>query len=583
MATIQCKTSRGHKYWYIVESRRVNGKPRPIVLEYLGKAEDLLRRLQGIGSNFRLKSYAHGNVAALLSIAKKLDVVEEINRNVCSPRPYFKSKPIRNNLTVGMTLLLAAVGRVCMETSKRGWQSLAKTTSLEHLLRLNFSGVDSQHFWDQMDALPINAISKIEDALMQKVLQLYNVKTDTLLFDTTNFFTFISSTNDRCTIAQRGKNKQHRSDLRQIGLALVVNKIDLIPLFHFIYQGNYNDSTVFKSLLDRIKQRLTHLNLDPKEHSIVFDQGNNSKENLKLVKDTGLHYVGALSPVYNKSLAYEALDHMDQVAVLNHKEYSVYRSKKIVWDDERTIVAYISEKLKTGQIRGLLHELDSAEIQLQEHQKNFKNCKTPQYKIQNESEALQWVNNRLKGSIAKQAYKYSVAKDKNGGWDLSYSIDLQKVEQFQQQMGLRILMTNRHEWKTEEIIQAYHDQFHIESAFREMKNPLHLAARPQYHWTDQKLIVHHFICVLGFLLARLVHREAAKKAGYQENLDSLLNTLQNIRLAAVIENSTTPGPSKVVYRLENIDKEQEMLMKALGIETIHERKLEITGCSVYTK
>jgi len=42
MATIQSKISRGHKYWYIVESRRVNGKPRPIVLEYLGKPDALL-------------------------------------------------------------------------------------------------------------------------------------------------------------------------------------------------------------------------------------------------------------------------------------------------------------------------------------------------------------------------------------------------------------------------------------------------------------------------------------------------------------------------------------------------------------
>ncbi|GAI48971.1 unnamed protein product, partial [marine sediment metagenome] len=42
MATIQSKTTKGYKYWYIVESRRVNGKPRPIVLAYLGKADDLL-------------------------------------------------------------------------------------------------------------------------------------------------------------------------------------------------------------------------------------------------------------------------------------------------------------------------------------------------------------------------------------------------------------------------------------------------------------------------------------------------------------------------------------------------------------
>jgi hypothetical protein len=58
MASIQSKNSRGHKYWYIVESRRVNGKPRPVVLEYLGKAETLLKRLQqGMEGKLKIKSH----------------------------------------------------------------------------------------------------------------------------------------------------------------------------------------------------------------------------------------------------------------------------------------------------------------------------------------------------------------------------------------------------------------------------------------------------------------------------------------------------------------------------------------------
>jgi hypothetical protein len=50
MATLQKKTSRGHTYWQIVESRRVDGKPRPIVLMHLGTAQGLLRRLQEDGT-----------------------------------------------------------------------------------------------------------------------------------------------------------------------------------------------------------------------------------------------------------------------------------------------------------------------------------------------------------------------------------------------------------------------------------------------------------------------------------------------------------------------------------------------------
>ena len=80
MATIQSKNSRGHKYWYIVESRRVNGKPRPIVLEYLGKADKLLKRLQGGLQSLQVKSYSHGCVSALLDVANKLEVADIINK-----------------------------------------------------------------------------------------------------------------------------------------------------------------------------------------------------------------------------------------------------------------------------------------------------------------------------------------------------------------------------------------------------------------------------------------------------------------------------------------------------------------------
>lgn len=74
MATIQQKNCGGNKYWYIVESRRVNVKPRPVVLAYLGKANDLLKRLHGLTGGLRLKSYTHGAVAALLNIAHKLNI-----------------------------------------------------------------------------------------------------------------------------------------------------------------------------------------------------------------------------------------------------------------------------------------------------------------------------------------------------------------------------------------------------------------------------------------------------------------------------------------------------------------------------
>jgi transposase len=201
-------------------------------LAYLGKPEDLLKRLQGLCGHGKLKSYSHGGVCALLEVARRLDVATTINKHVKSSRSYRATKPIKNHLTVGMTIVLAAVGRACMPTSKDQWANWEQTTSCGYLLRQNLSKLNSQHFWDMMDAMPVEAIELIEQQLIEKAFTLYNLGSDTLFFDTTNFFTFIDSTNQRCTIAQRGKNKQKRSDLRQVGLAMAVTREDMVPLFH---------------------------------------------------------------------------------------------------------------------------------------------------------------------------------------------------------------------------------------------------------------------------------------------------------------------------------------------------------------
>ena len=84
MASLQQRTVKGHKYWYIVESRRVNGKPRPMVLEYLGTADRLLERLSQAGKDLKLKSYQFGDVAALLSIVQRLNIVQTINKYIHS-------------------------------------------------------------------------------------------------------------------------------------------------------------------------------------------------------------------------------------------------------------------------------------------------------------------------------------------------------------------------------------------------------------------------------------------------------------------------------------------------------------------
>ena len=132
-----------------------------------------------------------------------------------------------------------------------------------------------------------------------------------------------------------------------------------------------------------------------------------------------------------------------------------------------------------------------------------------------------------------------------------------------------------------EIIDAYHVQSAVESAFKKMKNPFHLALRPQFHWTDQKIIVHNFICVLGYQLASILLREARLKANFTGSMNTLLTTLDNVRLSVVLEQLSEKGKPKITYKLEKMSEEENALMEALDLKNLHIKRPKFWGVGVY--
>ena len=565
MASLQQKTVNGYKYWYIVEGRRINGKPTPVVLQYLGTADNLLKRLNQRNKSMQLKSYSHGDIAALLSIAHKLDMPSIINKHIHSSRDYFSEKPIRNNLTAGATFLLGAIGRTCMLTSKRGWYNWAKTTSLEYLLRVNLSKIDSQHFWDLMDALPEKSIPKVEEDLLKKVMNVFDIKSDTLFFDTTNFYTYIATTNTHCTIAQRGKNKQKRSDLRQVGMALVVTREDLIPLFHHSYRGNMNDTVVFKTVIGSIKQRIINLGLDINNHTFVFDRGNNSIANLEIVKKLELFYVGALTPCHHIELTVTALKNLKAIKV-DRDEINSYRTKTKIWNEERTIITFISEKLKSGQIRGIYQMVEKKMGELHELQEKLSN---PKSKKRSRKQITEQINNILKTERANRLICWDLQWESKGRYRLIYAMNQKKIDKIEENFGVRILMTNRHDWSTKDIVKAFYGQSNVEKAFKELKNPFHMSVKPQYHWTDQKIKVHNLICVIGFLLSTLTWWEVRRKTDYKGCMNTLFNTLKNIKLGSVLEKNEKNGRLRADYKLEMMDVDEQKLFDCMELMDFH--------------
>jgi len=133
-------------------------------LVLLGAPETLLQRLRE-RKKVSVRSFSHGDTATLLRTAIELDIISIINKHI--PANRLGQKPQRDRMTVGASLLLAAIGRACHPTSKMGWYEWCRETSLEYCLKTSFKKLDSQHFWEQMDFLPVEKIPVIEEAILR--------------------------------------------------------------------------------------------------------------------------------------------------------------------------------------------------------------------------------------------------------------------------------------------------------------------------------------------------------------------------------------------------------------------------------
>jgi transposase len=282
-----------YRYYYIVQSGRVNGKPRIVSQRYLGNLDrisagiDALERGEAVQADESL-IMSFGAEVALLDLAERLKIRDIIDKHAGKRQ---------QGLSCGTSMLLAAINRAVCPTSKNLFfgKWFSKTVLPKFFPEANSKNLSSQGFWNIMKLLDKDKIQAIEDDLTKKVIDSYDISTDCLLFDNSNFITYID-TDTPSNLAQRGKSKEHRSDLRIVGLSLMVSPTHNIPLFHELYPGNTNDAKRFSEIIDSLKTRYKKLGRSG-EITIVFDRGNNSKDNIEqLLKDDPLrfHFVGGL-------------------------------------------------------------------------------------------------------------------------------------------------------------------------------------------------------------------------------------------------------------------------------------------------
>ena len=536
-----------------------------------------MERLQA-ADELKVKSHSHGAVAALFALAQELDVAAVIDKHLettgrrlrpaKAPKAPQPQRPQKNDgLTVGQSLTLAAMGRACHATSKRGFAGWARTTTVAELASVkDVRRLTSQHFWDQMDQVPVEAIAAIEKEIVDRAIKLFKLPLDTVLFDATNFFTFISSDNERAQLPARGKQKQKRNDLRQVSVAMLCSRQHGVPLWHSTYGGNVADAVCFREVLPVLEERM----LDLREHgadiesvTVVYDKGNVSRENQRQVDKCKLHYVSALTVASQRNLVDEANPKLDSVELGPGQAVPAYRLKREIWGAERTVVVLCSERLRKGQMTGAMQHVTKAMQWLSELAATPERGKQRRTRGRIERD----IENYLKG----RQHLTKLIRFQLSGEDphlaLTYSFNQHAFDTLANTtFGRVVLMTDRHNWSTADIIRAYHGQAAVEAVFAHLKDPVHLALRPQFHWTDQKLHIHVFTCVLGYLLAQLLHIRARSAGSTYASMEALLEALERVRKVTVLRRAPgATGPPRVTRQLEDVEPDLAELLPALKI------------------
>jgi transposase len=553
MASLQAYQSHGHRYYRIVESFRQDGKPRLRVVAHLGRVEDILRLTQDERSDIRVSSVTSGAVTALHHLAQELDIVGKIDQALHEAGQRAQK---RDGLSVGESLLAGMISRACAPGSKRAFRAWAESTALPELMGFAADHLDSQHFWDQMHALPVALLGSVEQAIVREVIGIEQLQPRALAYDTTNFYTHIASTNLRPELPQRGHNKQGRHDLRQLGLALVVDQDTQLPLAHVLYEGARSDMRTFSAFLKPVRERLRALNSQPQQLTLVFDAGASSKANLEKLEVDADHYVTAVRPSGQQALLAEAADRLEQVTLSTGAVVRAWRTRGVIAGKERDAVVVFSPQLYEGQVRGLHQHLTRCGEQLKEV------GTTPR----GTAEALRRKLARICGrQYLRTLVRYEVQSNEQGVIQVRSWSDLEEHRRLlQHYFGLRVLITDRSEWTTAQIVEAYRGQSRVEAAFRDLKDPGMLSTRPQFHWTDQKLHVHVFMCVTAYLLVRLLWWRARRDAGFSGSARNLLAQLARIRRCRIVEHSGRAGRPRVRQQMEEIDPNLENLGRVIG-------------------
>ena len=557
MAHLHKKMKSGRPYYYIREIRRVNGNPTVVNQVYLGSPERILELFTAeyTEAGTSLSSREFGSLFVFNEIDKEVDFAGIVDAVV--PAKGNEERP-----TVGEYCYYAVLNRIIEPLRKLRLPEWYKKTDIQHIRPVAIDRLNSKAFWDKWDKVDEEAVREISRKFFQKVREVVAVSADCFLFDTTNSYTYLASKTES-DLAVRGKKKDGNHHLRQLGLALLVERSGNIPVYYRLYPENRHDSRVLQESIEELVTEICSWGKTKERLTVVFDKGMNSEDNVAYIDDNQrVHFVTSYSPFFAEDLAGKELKHFSPLSISKHQhlrergaedeQILAYRSTGQYWGKERVVVVTYNPRTYRKKKLEFEQKLTSVREELLIYRRNYREQR-PHWKDQ---ETIRERYYRLCEDLHIGSQYYEIACDSG---EMSFRQHPYQIKIAMDRFGKNIIITDNTDWSTEEICLAYNERSKIERQFRKSKSPFSISVTPQYHWTDSKIRLHILTCVvaMGYFS---IFRNKLKAAGIALSAEDVLKELRDLRTALYMAK----GSKKLNRRLEDVTKTQSDVLTIFG-------------------
>jgi transposase len=546
----------GRRYRIASQSLWDPAKQRPFARQaVLGSADSA--PVADLSSTHTIGTRLVGDMGALVWVAEQLDLIKLIDQSCGLTAP-------RGGPTVGEMVLAVAVQRACAPAGKCHLAAFLESC-VPRVSCLPASKFTGQAFHRLASQVTDEHLEKAQIEIARSVIRRFELSTDVLAFDTTNFDTHIATTTPG-ELARRGHAKSKRSDLRVVGLATLVSETGHVPLLHRTYPGNGSDQTVLGECLDALGKLHDALQdgdvrVRPGCRTLVRDGGSWS-EQLELDLDVAGYYTLISLPLSHTSsqLALEQAARRGAMKSLGGilADVRAARLRLPVGDSEldRTLVVVESEELLRGQKRGIAVALRKAKLELSKLERQATGGRMTR-------EALEA---RVKKALQREhlsAFVVTSIKESQGKLSLHWEVDAARRRLLERtRLGRRVLCTDHHNWSNGRIVHAFRGQWNVEELFRRAKKGGIAPWGPSHQWADDSLRLHTFATVIGLTLVSLVRLTL----GNRKSAQSTMKTLSEVKATLVRVRTKELGRRATVMLAPDVTAEQRKAIKVFELD-----------------